>query len=166
MTRIYLPATAVILRELRDTGKYGAERGHAVTPGLREWYTEGDLEDLEYVAFTRAAADALWLLRDEGNSPKRRAVVSADVAEVELSNGSGELGTSDVVLSAPLPLSAVAAIHIDGAEAATDVTVAVGALEAASQGDADLQFIVESAADHDLEWYDPTELDQLLESVF
>jgi len=28
---------------------------HAVTPALREWYAEGDEEELEYVAFTRAA---------------------------------------------------------------------------------------------------------------
>lgn len=163
MTRIYLPATLAILRELRDTGKYRAERGHAVTPGLREWYTEGDLEDLEYVAFTRAAQDSLRLLREDVGTPRRRVVVSADVADSELSGGGGELGASDVALSAPVALSVVAAIHVDGPDAETDVTVAVGALPAASAGDADLQFIVASAEDHELEWYDPTELDQLLD---
>ncbi|ADD41555.1 DUF6912 family protein [Stackebrandtia nassauensis] len=162
MTRIYLPATIAVLRELRDAGKYRAERAHAVTPGLREWYTEGDLEDLEYVAFTRAAQDSLWLLRADTAAPRRRAVVSADVADTEVSTTGGELGASDVSLLAPVSLSAVAAIHVDGAEAETDVTVAVGALSAASDGDADLQFIVESVEDHELEWYDPTELDQLL----
>ena len=36
---------------------------HAVTPDLREWYAEGDEEELEYVAFTRAAQGALRVLK-------------------------------------------------------------------------------------------------------
>ncbi|MGH8879529.1 MAG: DUF6912 family protein [Stackebrandtia sp.] len=162
MTRIYLPATLAVLRELRDVGKYRAERAHAVTPGLREWYTEGDIEDLEYVAFTRAAQDSLWLLRAAAAPPRRRVVVSADLPDTELSAAGGDLGDSGVGLLAPVALSGVAAIHVDSSAADTDVTVAVGALPEAKGGDPDLQFIVESVEDHELEWYDTTELEQLL----
>ena len=35
-------------------------------------------------------------------------------------------------------------------------------VEAAAAGDKDAQFTVDGAEDHELEWYDVTELDQLL----
>jgi hypothetical protein len=38
----------------------------------------------------------------------------------------------------------------------------VAAVLAAAGGDADAQFTVDGAEDHDLLWYDPTELDVLL----
>ncbi len=69
MTRIYVPATLAMLAPLRDRGDLAATASepallaHMVTPMLREWYVEGDEEELEYVAFTRAAQTALRLLR-------------------------------------------------------------------------------------------------------
>ena len=63
--RVYLPATLPLLARLRADQRLvlpSGSTGHAVTPELREWYAEGDEEELEYVAFTRAAQAALRLL--------------------------------------------------------------------------------------------------------
>ena len=82
LVRVYVPATVPMLAEMRTSGQLGtgATVAHAVTPALREWYAEGDEEELEYVAFTRAAQAALQLLRHDPKAPRRRVVVSADVA--------------------------------------------------------------------------------------
>ncbi|MFD0556039.1 hypothetical protein FB566_1262 [Stackebrandtia endophytica] len=162
MTRIYLSATLPLLRDLHETSKLPVTHAHAVTPALREWYTEGELEDLEYVAFTRAAQDSLLLLAEQPSAPPRRVVVSIDIPDGEVTVRPGELGSSAVSVAAPVSLAAVAAIHIDGSDAVTDVTTARGLIGAAADGDTDAQFIVEAAEDHELEWYDPSELDVIV----
>jgi hypothetical protein len=73
----------------------------------------------------------------------------------------GDLGSSVVGLVAPVPRGAVAAIHVDGPDAAADVAAAAQAAPAAASGDEDAQFIVDTAEDHDLSWYDVSELDTL-----
>ncbi len=160
--RVYLPATLPLLALLRDKGELGGISAHAVTPSLREWYAEGDEEELEYVAFTRAAQGALQLLRHDPQAPRRRVVVSADVPAGALVREEVELGSSDVLLSRPVPLSAVAAIHVDGAGAERDVAAAAAVVEEALAGDPDAQFTVDGAEDHELEWYAPDELPGLL----
>ncbi|GAB3970358.1 hypothetical protein GCM10027615_26600 [Plantactinospora veratri] len=50
---------------------------------------------------------------------------------------------------------------MDGADAADDVKAAVEVVEQALAGDPDAQFTVDGAEDHELEWYDPSELDGL-----
>ncbi|MGH3717039.1 MAG: DUF6912 family protein [Micromonosporaceae bacterium] len=163
-TRIYLPATLPSLRELRDHGEWrpGSLAAHAVTPALREWYAEGDEEELEYVAFTRAAQAALHLLRQDPDAPRRRVVVSADVPAEALRMGHTELGASTVTLAAPVPLDDIAAFHVDSSDAEEDVATAVAAVDEAEAGDPDAQFAVDGAEDHELEWYDVSELDKLL----
>ena len=83
--RVYLPATFSILRELNDTGVINARNGYgfAVTPALREWYTEGEEEDLAEIAFDDASLASLRLLGvgDEEAFPHRRVVVSVDVSD-------------------------------------------------------------------------------------
>ena len=164
LVRVYVPATAPMLARLREQGLTAAE-AHAVTPMLREWYAEGDEEELEYVAFTRAAQDALLQLRADPAAPRRRVVVSADLPASAVGRVDGELGSSLVRLDAPVPVSAVAAIHVDGAEAVTDVAAAAEVVAEAQAGDPDAQFTVDGAEDHELEWYDVTELDLLLRTV-
>lgn len=164
LVRVYVPATAPMLARLREQGLTAAE-AHAVTPTLREWYAEGDEEELEYVAFTRAAQDALLLLRADSAAPRRRVVVSADLPASAVGRVDGELGSSLVRLDAPVPVSAVAAIHVDGAEAVADVAAAAEVVAEAQAGDPDAQFTVDGAEDHELEWYDVTELDLLLRTV-
>src|SRR5438874_10324273 len=110
--RVYLPATLPALTALKERGELVPDgEAHAVTPALREWYAEGDEEELEYVAFTRAAQAALQLLRHDPRAPRRRVVVSADVPTAGVAVLDRELGSSAVRLAAPLPLAAVAAIH-------------------------------------------------------
>src|SRR4051794_40937509 len=150
------------LAVLRESGELPQPTtAHAVTPALREWYAEGDEEELEYVAFTRAAQAALRLLRHDPSAPRRRVVVSADVASAGLVPADVELGSSTVRLPRAVALTEVAAVHIDGAAAADDVAAASDVVEEALAGDPDAQFTVDGAEDHELEWYAVSELDQL-----
>jgi hypothetical protein len=163
LTRVYLPATLpqlAALRQGKDLRLPGHVTGHAVTPTLREWYAEGDEEELEYVAFTRAAQEALHLLRSDPAAPRRRVVVSVDLPGIAPTRA--ELGSSAVPVTGPVRLADVAAVHVDGTDARDDVAAAVEVVEAAAAGDSDARFIVDAAEDHELEWYDVSELDHLL----
>jgi hypothetical protein len=160
--RVYLPATLVALAALRERGELEPVEAHAVTPALREWYAEGDEEELEYVAFTRAAQAALQLLRRDPGAPRRRVVVSVDVPAGHLATVDAELGSSAVRLAGPVPLGAVAAIHVDATEAGDDVDAAAQVVEEALAGDPDAQFTVDGAEDHELAWYAVSELDDLV----
>jgi hypothetical protein len=160
--RVYVPASVPMLTLLRKQGALPATAAHAVTPALREWYAEGDEDELEYVAFTRAAQGALRVIRHDPAAPPRRVVVSADLPEAAVHWADRELGSSDVRLAGQVPLDAVAAIHVDGVGAAEDVAAAAAVVEEALAGDPDAQFTVDGAEDHELEWYDVTELDLLL----
>ncbi|GAA2679205.1 DUF6912 family protein [Actinoplanes palleronii] len=164
LVRVYVPATVPMLADLRAKGRLGDEAtaAHAVTPALREWYAEGDEEELEYVAFTRAAQGALRLLRQDAEAPRRRVVVSADVPASALVREDVELGSSTVRLPEPVQLSQVASIHVDGASVAEEIAAAADVVEEALAGDPDAQFTVDGAEDHELEWYAVTELDELL----
>jgi hypothetical protein len=162
LVRVYVPATVPMLVTLRAEGQLGAVTAHAVTPALREWYAEGDEEELEYVAFTRAAQAALQLLRHDPSAPRRRVVVSADVPSAALVREDVELGSSQVRLPQPVSLKEVASIHVDGADAADSVAAAADVVEEALAGDPDAQFTVDGAEDHELEWYAVSELDQLV----
>ena len=161
-TRVYVPASVPMLWTLRKQGALPATAGHAVTPALREWYAEGEEDELEYVAFTRAAQGALRLIRDDPTAPPRRVVVSADLPAAAVAWVDRELGSSEVRLAGPVPLNAVAAIHVDGIDAAQDVAAAAAVVDEALAGDPDAQFTVDGAEDHELEWYDVSELDLLL----
>jgi hypothetical protein len=160
--RVYLPATLSDIAVLRDRGVLpNPEQAHAVTPGVREWYAEGDEEELEYVAFTRAAQGALSLLRDDPEVQRRRAVISADLPGGQVGTQVHELGSSLVHVTGEVPMAAVAAIHVDGVEAGDAVAAAVEALEAARSGDDDAQFVVDGAEDFELEWFDPSEVNHI-----
>ncbi|MEV6598171.1 hypothetical protein AB0M36_15005 [Actinoplanes sp. NPDC051346] len=163
LVRVYVPATVPMLAALRDSGRLGDGPvvAHAVTPALREWYAEGDEEELEYVAFTRAAQAALQLLRHEPEAPRRRVVVSADVPAAGLIREDVELGSSTVRLPHPVSVKEVASIHVDGTDAAEAVAAAADVVEEALAGDPDAQFTVDGAEDHELEWYAVSEIDEL-----
>jgi Family of unknown function (DUF6912) len=164
VNRVYLPATLALVARLRDDGyALPAETSaHAVTPELREWYADGDEEELEYVAFTRAAQEALLLLRNDPDTPRRRAVLAVDIPTDQVVRVNPQLGSSAVRVDAPVRLSDVAAVHVDGADAEPAVTAAVAVVRAAAAGDDNAQFTVDSTEDYELAWYDPSELDELL----
>jgi hypothetical protein len=163
--RVYLPATLPLLARLRADQRLvlpSGSTGHAVTPELREWYAEGDEEELEYVAFTRAAQDSLQLLRHDTQAPPRRVVLAVDLPASVAVPVDRDLGSSVVRLGEQVTMAEVASIHVDGKAAEPDVRAAAEAGVAAGAGDPDAQFTVDGAEDHELEWYDPSELDQLL----
>lgn len=163
IVRVYLAATLPMLAQAGTAGGVQPASAHAVTPALREWYVEGDEEELEYVAFTRAAQDALRLLRADQAAPRRRVVLSADVPAGAVRAADGELGSSAVQIDGEVQLSDVAAIHVDDADAEADVAAAAEVVEEAAAGDPDAQFTVDGAEDHDLLWYAPSELADVLD---
>jgi hypothetical protein len=162
VTRVFVPATVPLLRTLRERGLAAPLPAHAVTGALREWYVEGDGEELEYAASSEAAAASLRLLAHDAQAPPRRVVLAAEVPDGQVRAVAGS-ARSAVVVSADLTVDRVVSIHVDDAEAAQDVTAAVHAVPAADAGDEDASVAVEDAEGHELLWYDVTELDDLLE---
>lgn len=167
--RVYVPATIGMLRDLVANGEVIPVGGtaFALTPSLREAYTSGSTEELEYVALLEAARASLRLLAaelesgptDAGSAP-RRIVVAADVDDVTLRP---DLDAAVVRIAGAVPMSAVAAVHVDAAEAESAVLAAVKVIDAADLGDADAEFALGDAEDHELAWYAPQELPFMLD---
>lgn len=170
LERVYLPLTLAALAAAVVGGQVPGTAAHAVTPALREWYVDGDLEELELAALTDAAQVALLLLADQAGGPRRRVVVTADVAlAAGPAGGAGGavvpgrgVERSAVVLATPLGWADVVSVHLDEAEAETDVAAAVLALPAAASGDREALDAVEDAEACDLLWYAPSEVPSLL----
>jgi hypothetical protein len=158
--RVYLPATLPALAALLEAGSVESPVGYAVTPVLREWYREGDTEELEYVA-TLAAARASLRRLAEGAAPYRRVVLAADVAD-GAARPAPDVDRAAVRLSSPVEVALVVSALVDAPDAADDVRAAVGALAAAESGDDDAVFTVEAVEDHELGWYAAQELPALV----
>jgi len=157
--RVYLPSTLPALTAALKAGEIGPApiAGFAVTPALREGYASGDLEELEYVALMEAARAALRLLAADPDAPARRVVLVAEVSGDDVGR-SGEHQAAVQILSA-IPITDVAAGHVDGPDAIDDVRAAVAALDAADDGDDDARFTVDGAEGHELMWYATQELE-------
>lgn len=165
--RVYVPATWPMLATMVKNGVLEPIGGtaFALTPRLREHYTSGDEEELEYAALTEAARASLRLLSiefglGEDSTKARRVVVSADLEDVTLRP---DLDDGAVRIAGGVPLEKVAAVHVDTEEAEYAVRQASGAVDAADMGDLDAEFLVGEAEDHELAWYDPSEVVFLLE---
>ena len=166
--RVYLPSTLPGLRALLDDGRLGGPPlpAYAVTPALREWYAEGDEEELEYVATTLAVRASVRLLDralvlDPG-TPPRRVVVVAEVPDVAV-EPAPDVDRAAVRVVEPVPLRLVRAVHVDDPSAVPDVTVAADAVLEADLGSEDAAFRVEQAEGHELQWYATQEIGPLLE---
>jgi hypothetical protein len=165
--RVYIPATIAMLQRLVADQEFDpvSRTAFAVTPALREAYASGDDDELAEVAMTEAGRASLRLLAaeddDEGAaSIQRRAVIAADVDEVKLRP---DLDDAVVRLAAPVTLAEVASVHVDLAEAEPAIAKAVEAIDAADLGDADAEFVLGDAEDHELAWYATQELAFLLD---
>lgn len=134
----------------------------AVTPTLREAYSDGDDDELADVALREAALASLRLLGDEATDdlPARRVVLEADAEDVTLRP---DLDDAVVRLGEAIPLDRVIAAYVDNAAAEPAVLAAVEVVDAADLGDEDADLTVGDAQDHDLAWYAPQELPFLLE---
>jgi microcystin degradation protein MlrC len=160
--RVYLPYTLPALaRLLADNQTAAPVRGYAVTPALREWYSSGDEEELEYVALTQAARASLRLLLADPQAPGRRVVLAAEVPGEQVSGVAGFDEPALVEIKVAVRVRDVVSGHIDDPGAAADVRAAVAALPDADGGDDDARFVVDGAEGHELGWYATQELQHL-----
>jgi hypothetical protein len=162
--RVYLPSTLTELRRLLDNGVVGEPPlpGYAVTPALREWYAEGDLEEMEYVVLTLAARASVRLLDADPDAVRRRVVVVAEVPDA-LVTTVPHVDRAAVKVADPVALRLVQAVHVDDPAAIPDVTLAADAVIEADLGSDDAAFRVEQAEGHELQWYASQEIGPLLE---
>jgi hypothetical protein len=162
--RIYLPSTLPMVAALLQAGEVGPApvRGYAVTPALREWYSSGDLEELEYMAMMHAARASLRLLSTDPAAARRRVVLAVELAEDQVtSDATGFDEPALVEIKTPVLLRHIVSGHVDDAAAASEIAGAVAALPAADAGDDDARFTVDSAEGHELLWYASQELADL-----
>jgi hypothetical protein len=160
--RVYLPATLPVLAAVVAPGslrELAGGSGLAVTPGMREWYASGDTEELEYVALTLAAAASVRLIGADPAAARRRVVIAADVDDdaIRITEDGTRASRGRVEITRPIPLSRVAAVHIDDAAAADAV--------AAAALDPDDDLAGEEAADIELLWYATQEIDDLVQRL-
>ncbi len=148
--RVYLPCTLERLRAALVTGEVDASLAFAVTPALREWYVEGDADELEYAAGMAAARASLRLLAS-GEEQPRRVVLAAEVPDAE-ARPAPDLDRAAVRITGPVPLRLVDSALVDDPSAADDVRRAAAAVAAADAGDDDAAFVVDSVEDHELGW--------------
>ena len=165
--RVFLPATFAMLTELEETGQLAARSGwgFTVTPALREFYTEGDEEEIEYSAFLEASMASLGLLAigDEDKFPHRRVVISVDVDE-SVVTPKPAMGEPVVALHpATITQDNLQAIHVDIEESEAATAKAIAAIDNADLGDEDAELAVGDALDNFMAFYDPTELPILVE---
>lgn len=154
--RVYLALTVSRLRLALAEGRVESDIGFAVTPALREWYVEGDVDELEYVAGLAAARASLRLLVEDTDQP-RRVVLAADVPDAGV-RPAPDIDRAAVRLGEAVPITAVECGLIDDPTAADDVRRAGSALPPADAGDVDAAFVVEALEDHELCWYAVQEL--------
>ncbi|TVX77039.1 hypothetical protein [Corynebacterium sp. NML180780] len=161
--RVYIPATFAMLEQLNEQGVLHARNGwgFAATPELTEFFTSGDQEEIEAIAFDDAALASIRLLAigDEERFPHRRVVVSADVD----ATGEPDMGESVVKVVGPVELKDVAAVHVDVREAEDATKRATELIDAADLGDEDAELAVGDAQDNYMAFFDPSELPFLIE---
>ncbi|MCW0213375.1 MAG: hypothetical protein OJJ54_08445 [Pseudonocardia sp.] len=165
--RIYLPGTWPMLRKLVKSGKFDpmGGTGFALTPRLREAYTAGDEEELEYAAMNEAARASLRLLAvefglGEEATRARRVVIAADMEDVTLRP---DLDDAAVRISGSIPMDRIASVHVDSEEAEHAVREAAGVVDKADLGDLDAEFLVGEAEDQELAWYATAEISFLVD---
>jgi hypothetical protein len=172
--RLYLPATLPRLKQWLSEGEAAlgdegpASLAFAVTPSLREWYREADLEELEHAAQVAASIGSLWLLAADPSAPRRRVILAADLPDEQVAPVS-QHGRAAVTLATAVPLKRWGSALVDDVEAGTVVATAIAALgpaASATAGEAtltdDAQFALDEAEAYELGWYAVQELRYLL----
>lgn len=164
--RVYIPATTALLRQLVETSQLGSApvTAFAVTPGLREWYVDGDAEELEYAATLEAARASLRLIASDTSAAPRRVVVAADVLDARVSIRD-DLDRGVVRIGTPVPMHEIVSIHIDDVDAEKAVSAASSAIDAADLGDVTAQDAVDDAEGFELAWYATQEIQALLAAL-
>ncbi len=135
---------------------------YAVTATLREWYADGDAEELEYAATLAAARASLRLLADDGGAPRRRVVIAADVADSDV-KPVPDVERASVLITSAVPMSKVASGHVDDEAVADVIAAAASVVRQADAGDDDAEFSVDEAQAQDLQWFATQELSDLVQ---
>lgn len=158
--RVYLPSTLTALRSLLEARALDDPPlpGYAVTGALREWYAEGDEEELEYATLSLAATASVRLLDADQDAVRRRVVV---VAEVNAVDPVPHVDRAAVKVTERVTWEMVQAVHVDDPAAIDDVTAAADAVIEADLGSEDALFRLEVG--HELQWYATQEIGPLLE---
>jgi hypothetical protein len=153
--RVYVPCHRRSLADLVTHGRLaGPTSACAVTPALRSWYAEGDEEDLEYAAQSRAADLSLALVTTDDEP--RRIVLAVDVT-AEVDPAVDDL--VGVAIPGEIAVDDVAAVLIDAPSAMAAVRAAAAAL---IDSTVDVPPEVEALDEHELTWYAPEELNDLV----
>jgi hypothetical protein len=155
--RVYLPATVPLLRDwIAADAASVTGAAYAVTPSLREWYREGDADELEHAASSLAAVAALDLLAADGDAPARRVVLAVDVDDADCLADPDDRGA--VRLRGAVPGSRWASALVDDVAAAPAVAAAVTLLRDPEARPDDVDFAVGETEAADLGWYAVQEL--------
>lgn len=163
--RVYIPATSTDLRALQADGALPTGlTAFAVTPGLREWYVDDDVDELEYAAMLEAARASLRLLDADRDAARRRVVIALDAPD-EVVDVRDDLDRGVVRLGGVVTLAAVASVHVDDVDAEAAVTMAVEAIIAADLGDEQAQDRVDDAEGFELSWFTSQEIGAVLDSL-
>ena len=164
--RIYLPATTSVLRRLVETSECGPAplTAFAVTPGLREWYVDDDIESLEYAAMLEAARASLRLLAADPAATPRRVVIAAELPDAVVAVRD-DLDLGVVRLADPVLLRQVVSVHVDDHDAEPAVRAATAVIDAADLGDPDASDRVDDTEGFELAWYASQEAPDLLTSL-
>jgi hypothetical protein len=160
--RVYLPATLPLLREWLATGSASpVGAAYAVTPALREWYREGDIDELEHAASLLASVASLDLLAADPSAPLRRVVIAVDVDDAQVIADLNERGA--LHLRGEVPSARWASALVDEVDSEAVVGAAVGLLRDASATADDVDFALGEAEDTDLGWYAIQELQYIFD---
>jgi Family of unknown function (DUF6912) len=164
--RVYLPATTSVLRRLAETSETGPAplTAFAVTPGLREWYVDDDVESLEYAAMLEAARASLRLLAADPAAAPRRVVIAAELPDAVVALGD-DLDLGVVRVAEAVLLRQVVSVHVDDHDAEPAVRTATALIDAADLGDPDASDAVDDTEGFELAWYATQEIDTLLSSL-
>lgn len=133
----------------------------AVTPALREWYVDDDIEELEYAASSEAARACLRLLASDPDAARRRIVISADVPDSAV-DVRDDLDRGVVHLKVEVQLAWCASVHADDADAEDAIAGAAEVIDAADLGEPDAEELVDDADGFELSWYATQEIEDLL----
>ncbi len=162
--RVYLPASTTVLRQLLESGEIGSPplTGFAVTPGLREWYSDDDDEALEYAATMEAARGSLRLLDADPSAARRRVVLAVEIPDASVSVRD-DIDRGVVQVDVAVPMRWVESAHVDDKDAEGAVAAAADAVIEADLGSEEAQDALDDAEGFELNWYATQEIAILLE---
>ena len=164
--RVYIPATSTMLATAADQGEVvpAPVTAFAVTPGVREWYRDDDVDELEYAASGQAVRASLRLVDADPTAARRRVVLAFDVADDGVTVRD-DLERGAVIISEAVPMTRLAAIHADDFDAEPTVARAASLVLEADLGSDSAQQVVDDAEGFELSWYAPQELPDVLATL-